>query len=73
MALHKQINIRQNLNKISKPLILTLDTNIQYFIKEELKNALRDFQAKSGGALLMDIHYPKYPNGIALIHISGSG
>ena len=46
----------KNLNKISKPLILTLDTNIQYFIKEELKNALRDFQAKSGGALLMDIH-----------------
>jgi len=27
----------------------------------------------SGLALLMDIHYPKYPNGIALIHISGSG
>ena len=27
----------------------------------------------SGLALLMDIHYPKSPNGIALIHISESG
>ena len=27
----------------------------------------------SGLALLMDIHYPKNPNGIGLIHISGSG
>ena len=41
---------------IRKPFQLTLDTNIQYLISEELRKSLKTFDAKGGGALLMDVN-----------------
>ena len=38
------------------PLELTLDTNIQYIVDEELNKALETFKATGGGALLMDVN-----------------
>ena len=35
---------------INKPLSLTLDTNIQYIISDELNRSLDTFQATGGGA-----------------------
>jgi len=43
-------------NKISNSLFLTLDTNIQFLIKNELKKAINDFQANSAGGLLMNVN-----------------
>ncbi len=40
---------------INKPLQLTLDTNIQHIIDDELNKALETFKATGGGALLMDV------------------
>ena len=42
-------------NFINDPLKLTLDTNIQHLISEELNEALITFEATGGGALLMDV------------------
>jgi len=42
-------------NLRNKPLELTLDTNIQFIINNELNNALSTFKATGGGSLLMDI------------------
>ncbi len=42
-------------NLISQPLELTLDTNIQHLIVDELKKALVTFDASGGGALLMNV------------------
>ncbi len=39
-----------------RPLELTLDTNIQHIISEELNKALITFKATGGGSLLMDIN-----------------
>ena len=39
---------------LNNPLQLTLDTNIQYIIDDELNRALETFNASGGGALLMD-------------------
>jgi len=47
--------LRDN-KKIKKPLILALDSNIQFLIKTQLKKATEDFQVNSAGALLMDIN-----------------
>ena len=47
-----------NLNskeKIDLPLILTLDSNLQHLIREELINAQSDFQNIGSGAILMDV------------------
>jgi len=41
---------------LSKPLQLTLDTNIQYIVDEEMNRALEIFSASGGGALLMDVN-----------------
>ena len=41
---------------LKEPMWLTLDTNIQYVISEELKDAISTFSATGGGALLMDIN-----------------
>jgi cell division protein FtsI (penicillin-binding protein 3) len=41
-------------NLLSKPLKLTLDTNIQYIISKELNKAITIFSATGGGALLMN-------------------
>ena len=45
----------KNIKKTNKPLFLTLDTNIQFLIKTELKKAMQDFNAKAAGGLLMDV------------------
>ena len=39
---------------IDEPLQLSLDTNIQYIINNELENAVTTFKATGGGALLMN-------------------
>jgi cell division protein FtsI (penicillin-binding protein 3) len=43
-------------NKKNNPLFLTVDTNIQFLIKSELKKAVNDFKANAAGALLMDVN-----------------
>ncbi len=40
---------------LNNPLKLTLDTNIQHIIDEELNGALETFNATGGGALLMNV------------------
>ncbi len=45
----------KNSKKLDEPLKLTLDTNIQYLINEELNKALITFRATGGAALLMNI------------------
>ena len=42
-------------NKINNPLVLSLDANIQFLMKNELKKAINDFNAKAAGGLLMDV------------------
>ena len=42
--------------QIKNPLQLTLDTNIQHIIDEELNRAMETFNASGGGALLMDVN-----------------
>ena len=42
--------------QIKNPLQLTLDTNIQHIIDEELNKAMETFNASGGGALLMDVN-----------------
>ena len=43
-------------HKIKKPLVLTLDSNIQFLVKTQLKKAIKDFKANSAGGLLMDVN-----------------
>ncbi len=45
--------LRDKKNK-NKPLKLSLDTNIQYFVKQELEDALKVFNAKGAASLVMD-------------------
>jgi len=42
--------------KIKDPLVLTLDSNIQFLIKTELKKAMNDFKPNAAGGLLMDVN-----------------
>ena len=41
-------------NNFDKPLRLSLDTNIQYLIQNELEEALKIFQAEGAASILMD-------------------
>ena len=41
---------------LKSPLQLTLDTNIQHIIDDELNEALRTFNSTGGGALLMNVN-----------------
>ncbi len=43
-------------NLMPHPLKLSLDSNIQYIINQELNNAIKTFNATGGGALLMDVN-----------------
>ena len=45
----------KDMKLLDDPLQLTLDTNIQYIIDDELNRALETFSATGGGALLMDV------------------
>ncbi len=47
-------SLKEN-NLIKDPLKLTLDTNIQHIVDNELNNALNIFNATGGGALLMNV------------------
>jgi len=47
--------LRDN-KKIKEPLVLTLDSNIQFLIKTQLKKAMEDFQTNSAGGLLMNVN-----------------
>jgi cell division protein FtsI (penicillin-binding protein 3) len=42
--------------KIKEPMLLTLDSNIQFLIKTQLKKAMQDFKTNSAGGLLMDVN-----------------
>ena len=44
-----------NTKRISEPLTLTVDSNLQYLIREELVKAQTDFNNIGSGAILMDI------------------
>ena len=46
----------RNNKKIKKPLRLTLDSNLQYLIREELMKSQQDFQSIGSAALLMNIN-----------------
>jgi len=46
----------KNKSHSSKPLMLTLDSNVQYIINKELNKAIETFHATGGGALLMDVN-----------------
>ena len=42
--------------KLKTPLQLTVDTNIQHIVDNELNKAVTTFKATGGGALLMDVN-----------------
>ena len=46
----------KDVNKLNRPLKLTLDSNIQYIINKELNDAVEIFDATGGGALLMNVN-----------------
>ncbi len=46
----------RNKKKIKEPLALTLDSNIQFLIKMQLKKAMEDFKTDTAGGLLMDVN-----------------
>jgi len=46
----------RDIQKIKDPLVLTLDSNIQFLIKTQLKQAMQDFKANAAGGLLMDVN-----------------
>ena len=46
----------KNKKLLEKPLMLTLDANIQHLIRNELAEALSTFSATGGGSLLMDVN-----------------
>jgi len=46
----------RNIKKIKKPLHLTLDSNLQYLIREELIKSQQDFKSIGSAALLMNIN-----------------
>ena len=48
-------NDLQNIEKIEAPLTLTIDTNLQYLIREELVKSQVDFKNVGSGAILMNI------------------
>jgi cell division protein FtsI (penicillin-binding protein 3) len=45
----------KNRSKFNQPLKLTLDSNIQYIINQQLNGAIKTFDATGGAALLMDV------------------
>ena len=46
----------KNKKLLNKPIKLTVDTNIQHIVDEELNKALLTFNATGGGALLIDVN-----------------
>lgn len=48
--------VLKNTKKIKSPLHLTLDSNLQYLIREELIKAQQDFQSIGSAAVLMNVN-----------------
>ena len=46
----------KNKNKINEPLKLTLDSNIQYIVDQQLNESIKTFKATGAGALLMNVN-----------------
>ncbi len=46
----------KNLDKLDKPLKLTLDSNIQHIVNKELNDAIKTFDATGGAAVLIDVN-----------------
>ncbi len=46
----------KNKNLLKEPLVLTLDSNIQFIINKELNKSIKLFNATGGSALLMDVN-----------------
>ena len=46
----------KNKNKINEPLKLTLDSNIQYIVDQQLNESIQTFKATGAGALLMNVN-----------------
>ena len=46
----------KNKNTINEPLKLTLDSNIQYIVDQQLNESIQTFKATGAGALLMDVN-----------------
>ena len=47
-------NYLKNNKKNNKPLILSLDTNIQFLVKKQLEKAMKTFEARGAAALILD-------------------
>ncbi len=43
-------------NTLNKPFELTLDSNVQYIVNQELNNAMKTFRATGAAAVLMDVN-----------------
>ena len=50
----------KNKKLLNNPLKLTLDSNIQYIINNELSKAIKTFDASGGGAVLMNVNNGGY-------------
>ena len=46
---------KNSLNNDEKSLKITLDLRVQYIVKQELENAIKEFQAKFGACIVVDI------------------
>ena len=45
----------KNKKLLNKPLVLTLDSNVQHIVNKELNEAILTFSATGGGAIVMDV------------------
>ena len=45
----------KNKKLLNKPLVLTLDSNVQHIVNKELNEAIATFSATGGGAMVMDV------------------
>ncbi len=45
----------KKIEELSNPIKLTLDTNIQYLIRNEIEKSLKTFDAKGGAGILMNV------------------
>jgi cell division protein FtsI (penicillin-binding protein 3) len=45
----------RDIQRSKEPLVLTVESNIQFLIKMQLKQAMKDFKSNTAGALLMDV------------------
>ena len=49
-------SFNRELRSLNKPIIMTLDTNLQFLIREELIKFQRIFNSAGSASILMDIH-----------------